>query len=106
MGIAGQCTGPRGLVLAVIAQAYQDLIGDNDKLRAAAVEYFKSTNYRTHLQWAGLPDDWYPLIRQGKARAAAVETHATSARKCEAWQVRGDAGSYPTTIDAEICELT
>ena len=51
-------TGERGLVAAVMAQAYVDAL-DGD---AGARDYFAGPVYKHHLGWLGLPGDWKPEL--------------------------------------------
>ncbi len=51
-------TGERGLVAAIVGQAYLDYL-DNEP---GALDYFGGPVYRHHLQLLGLPGDWLPEL--------------------------------------------
>jgi hypothetical protein len=56
--------GERGLVVAIIWRAAADLDGPPD-LRRAAIAYFHSDDYKTHLAWLGLPEHVKPQQLKG-----------------------------------------
>ena len=51
--------GEMAIVVAVMAQAWEDLDGPQ-KLASHAAVYFLSGLYRHHLAWLGLPEYWLP----------------------------------------------
>ena len=69
--------GEMAVIVAVMAQAWQDLDA-GPKLASHAAVYFLSPLYRHHLTWLGLPDYWLP---EGFDRA----TLERMARRWEFW---------------------
>ena len=69
--------GEMAIIVAVMAQAWEDLDGPQ-KLASHAAVYFLSPLYRHHLAWLGLPDYWLP---EGFDRA----TLERMARRWEFW---------------------
>lgn len=53
-------TGDVGLVVTMISGAVTDLKSTNEHTRQAAVEWFRSPDYRNWLELASLPVDWLP----------------------------------------------
>ena len=51
--------GEMAIIVAVMAQAWEDLDGPQ-KLASHAAVYFLSGLYRHHLAWLGLPEEWLP----------------------------------------------
>ncbi|MBK7180968.1 MAG: hypothetical protein IPH82_27960 [Chloroflexi bacterium] len=55
-------SGPTGLVVSIIAQAYQDAHSKKPSIAAPARQWFRTEDYQTYLHWLGLPPDWQPDI--------------------------------------------
>lgn len=55
-----ELAGARGLVAAIIAQAYVDYLGNDQAQKRSAAAYFRGAVYRQHLVMLGLPADMLP----------------------------------------------
>lgn len=55
-------TGPRGLVVAIIAQAYMDATSPHARLSIPARQWFKTTQFRAYLDWLDLPATARPQL--------------------------------------------
>ena len=53
-------TGPRGLLVAIIATAYADLVNGNGSHHRSAMAYFNGDLFRIHLELLDLPPDLTP----------------------------------------------
>lgn len=84
--------GPKAIVVAVMAQAWEDLDG-RPKLASHAARYFLSALYRHHLAWLGLPSYWLPegFDRATLQRMASAEEWPCYLRKT-AVTMRGGRG--------------
>ena len=52
--------GPRGIVLAIIEAAADDLVNGTERQKLAAAKWFLSPEYLIFLDYLGLPIDWLP----------------------------------------------
>ena len=55
-------SGPRGLIVAIIAHAARDALNASTPSRdkRSAINYFQSDEYQHHLQLLELPPEWMP----------------------------------------------
>jgi len=60
--LSGKLTGERGLLLAIIALAYRDMVHGKPGERQDAQRYFDSEAYVEHLELLGLPSDFRPQV--------------------------------------------
>jgi hypothetical protein len=63
-------SGPNGLLLSVVFNAYKDLVGNNAVLKQEAAEFFLSDRYRVFLDLLELPVD---LLPQGVSKKELEE---------------------------------
>ena len=54
--------GPRGIVLAIIEAAADDLVNGTERQKLAAAKWFKGPEYIIFLDYLGLPIDWLPDV--------------------------------------------
>ena len=52
--------GATGLVASVIAQAKKDALRGTPALKADALRYLRSSEYKAHLAMLSKPSDWLP----------------------------------------------
>lgn len=55
-----ELVGERALLAAVIGLAVRDYLAGDEQQSEDAAAYFMSKEYRNHLQWLDLPDDYIP----------------------------------------------
>lgn len=71
-------SGPRGLLMAIIAQAADDLSGNHGReLQITSYLYFKSPLYRGHLERLGLDPEIYTMDLDRKPRPREVIRYLT-----------------------------
>jgi len=55
-------SGPTGLVVSIIHQAFADAHSDKPEIQEPARQWFQTEDYQRYLTWLGLPPDWTPEI--------------------------------------------
>ena len=59
-----ELTGPRGLVVAIIAQAYQDAHSSPPSLAHPARQWFKTQDFKNYLRWLDIPETARPQLQE------------------------------------------